>query len=176
MSKIEPGRITRAAIHNEAGEAELRLTAAGNWQLYVRAPREREWRLACSGGFEEGSAIAPQATSPCEPVRLGKLLLDTEARRALVGDAEVRLGAREFELLAALASQPNRVFTKEELLRDVWDFKSLGRTRTVDSHASRLRIKLREAGAGEMVVNCWGVGYRLTDGVELAPASARRAA
>jgi DNA-binding response OmpR family regulator len=53
------------------------------------------------------------------------------------------------------------VFTKEELLRGVWDFRSLGRTRTLDSHASRLRRKLRLAGAGACVVNVWGVGYRL---------------
>jgi DNA-binding response OmpR family regulator len=51
------------------------------------------------------------------------------------------------------------VFTKEELLRDVWDFRSLGRTRTLDSHASRLRRKLDPEHA-RFVVNCWGVGYR----------------
>ena len=54
-----------------------------------------------------------------------------------------------------------RVFTKEQLLREVWGFRSLGRTRTLDSHASRLRRKLAAAGAGSVVVNVWGVGYRL---------------
>jgi len=53
------------------------------------------------------------------------------------------------------------VFTKEELLRDVWGFRSLGRTRTLDSHASRLRRKLVQAGADPCVLNVWGVGYRL---------------
>jgi DNA-binding response OmpR family regulator len=56
-----------------------------------------------------------------------------------------------------------RVFTKEELLRDVWGFRSLGRTRTLDSHASRLRRKLAAAGLAGCVVNVWGVGYRLLD-------------
>jgi DNA-binding response OmpR family regulator len=60
-----------------------------------------------------------------------------------------------------LASEPERVFTKEQLLREVWGYMSLGRTRTLDSHASRLRRKLRQAGAGPCVVNIWGVGYRL---------------
>jgi DNA-binding response OmpR family regulator len=55
------------------------------------------------------------------------------------------------------------VFTKDELLRDVWGFRSKGRTRTLDSHASRLRRKL-DAEGSRYVCNCWGVGYRLLDG------------
>ncbi|MDX6509027.1 MAG: two-component system, OmpR family, phosphate regulon response regulator PhoB, partial [Gaiellaceae bacterium] len=62
-----------------------------------------------------------------------------------------------------LLSEPSRVFTKEELLREVWGFRSLGRTRTLDSHASRLRRKLAATGLGPFVVNSWGVGYRLLD-------------
>jgi DNA-binding response OmpR family regulator len=78
-----------------------------------------------------------------------------------VDGREVELSAKEFALLVKLASGPDRVFTREQLLRDVWGFRSLGRTRTLDSHASRLRRKLAAAGAGEVVVNVWGVGYRL---------------
>jgi DNA-binding response OmpR family regulator len=56
------------------------------------------------------------------------------------------------------------VFTKEELLRDVWGFQLMGSTRTLDSHASRVRRKLMSAGGGRRwIVNVWGVGYRLTD-------------
>jgi len=61
----------------------------------------------------------------------------------------------EFSLLTTLASDPRRVFTKDELLRDVWGFRAPGRTRTVDSHACRLRRKLSEHGA-QAVVNVWG--------------------
>ena len=53
------------------------------------------------------------------------------------------------------------MFTKEGLLLEVWSFRSLGRTRTLDSHASRLRRKLAAAGEGPFVLNVWGVGYRL---------------
>ncbi len=59
--------------------------------------------------------------------------------------------------MRALVAEPTRVFTKEELLRDVWGFRSLGRTRTLDSHASRLRRKL-DPERGRYIVNCWGVG------------------
>ncbi len=66
------------------------------------------------------------------------------------------------ELLLCLAREPERVFTKAELLLDVWGYRVVGRTRTLDSHASRLRRKLREAGSPvELVENVWGVGYRL---------------
>jgi DNA-binding response OmpR family regulator len=84
----------------------------------------------------------------------------------------VALSAKEYELLVKLATQPTRVFTKEELLRDVWGFRSLGRTRTLDSHASRLRRKLGRAGAQDCVLNVWGVGYRLIAGYEESADSA----
>jgi DNA-binding response OmpR family regulator len=73
----------------------------------------------------------------------------------------VHLSAKEFDLLVALAEDTERVFRKDELLRDVWGFRSLGRTRTLDSHASRLRRKLNLNGEAAYVVNVWGVGYRL---------------
>lgn len=74
------------------------------------------------------------------------------------------LSNKEFTLLRRLASEPTRVFTKEELLRDVWGFRSLGTTRTLDSHACRLRLKLGVEG-DRFVLNVWGVGYRLVDPV-----------
>jgi len=94
----------------------------------------------------------------------GEIELDRQTRRVTVAGERVFLAAKEFELLAKLASEPHRVFSKEELLREVWGFRSIGRTRTVDSHASRLRRKLARPGAGPFVINEWGVGYRLLDG------------
>jgi DNA-binding response OmpR family regulator len=63
--------------------------------------------------------------------------------------------------LHALASEPTRVFTKHELLRDVWGFRCQARTRTIDSHVCRLRAKLAAAGDERFIENIWGVGYRL---------------
>jgi DNA-binding response OmpR family regulator len=73
------------------------------------------------------------------------------------------LSKKEFALLRALSGDPTRVFTREELLRGVWGFRSMGMTRTLDSHASRLRKKLARDG-DKFIVNVWGVGYRLLDG------------
>jgi len=94
------------------------------------------------------------------PTRVGLLTIDPATREVRVGDREVELANKEFELLKALASEPQRVFTKDELLRDIWGFETPGRTRTLDSHASRLRRKL-DPERGMYVINCWGVGYRL---------------
>jgi DNA-binding response OmpR family regulator len=94
-------------------------------------------------------------------VELGCLAIDHRSRQVRVHGVPVRLSVREYELAAKLASDPHRVFTKSELLRDVWAIRSGIRTRTVDSHASRLRRKLEDAGAECVVVNAWGVGYRL---------------
>jgi DNA-binding response OmpR family regulator len=99
------------------------------------------------------------------PLRVGEIVIDTARREVRVGGRPVPLANKEFTLLRALACEPSRVFTKEELLRDVWGFRSLGRTRTLDSHASRLRRKL-DPVSGRYVVNCWGVGYRLIDAPE----------
>ncbi len=100
--------------------------------------------------------------SPPERDRLevGDLTIDRAARRVLIRDVPIVLAAKEYDLLVKLAGDPVRVFTKEELLREVWGFRSLGRTRTLDSHASRLRRKLSAAG-GDFVRNVWGVGYSL---------------
>ncbi len=75
----------------------------------------------------------------------------------------VHLAGKEFELLVALAAEPTRVFTKDELLRDVWGYRSFTRTRTLDSHVSRLRQKLERAPGDHFVVNVWGVGYKLVE-------------
>jgi len=99
------------------------------------------------------------------PVRVGDLVVDPSRREARVAGRPVQLANKEFSLLRMLATDPTRVFTKAELLRDVWGFRSLGRTRTLDSHASRLRRKL-DPEHGRYVVNCWGVGYRLIDAPE----------
>jgi DNA-binding response OmpR family regulator len=93
----------------------------------------------------------------------GELVVDRRTRRVTVRDRLVPLSAKEFDLLARLASEPSRVFTKEVLLREVWGFRALGRTRTLESHASRLRRKLNVDENDRYVVNVWGVGYRLLD-------------
>jgi DNA-binding response OmpR family regulator len=95
-------------------------------------------------------------------IRVGELTLDPTTRSVRLGGAPVALSAKEFALLHALAGDPTRVFSKAELLRDVWGYRSPGASRTVDAHACRLRRKLSPPGR-RYVVNVRGVGYRLTE-------------
>jgi DNA-binding response OmpR family regulator len=97
-----------------------------------------------------------------EVLEAGPVRIDTRTRDVRVAGRRIHLSQKEYELLVQLAREPERVFTKAELLYEVWEYRAPARTRTLDSHASRLRRKLREAGTrAALVENVWGVGYRL---------------
>lgn len=96
-------------------------------------------------------------------LRAGHLELDPSSREVFLRGRRVAISQKEFALLQAMIVDPTRVFTKVELLRDIWGFRNMGATRTLDSHACRLRQKLARDG-DLFVVNVWGVGYRLVDG------------
>ena len=112
--------------------------------------RARIRKLARRGGAEGPARI------------VAGLELDAHRRLVAVDGAPVELTRKEFDLLVLLASEPTRIWTKQEILKRVWGWGQPGATRTLDSHACRLRQKLRAAGAGDGVVqNVWAVGYRL---------------
>lgn len=92
-------------------------------------------------------------------LHIGALHIDHAARTVDISGDPVRLSRLEFDLLAKLAEDPERVYTKDELLRAVWGATPTG-SRTLDSHACRLRSRLRDAGAPDTVQNVWGLGYR----------------
>jgi len=96
-------------------------------------------------------------------LRVGPLTVDPVSRQVWVRDRQIQLSNKEFALLRALAAEPTRVFTREDLLRGVWGYEEMCGTRTIDSHASRLRQKLGCDG-DTFIVNVWGVGFRLVDG------------
>ncbi len=96
-------------------------------------------------------------------LRAGEVEVDPASRDVRVGGERVELSQKEFALLRTLIAEPTRVYTKEELLRSIWGYRAMGSTRTLDSHACRLRHKLGVNG-DRYVVNVWGVGYRLIDG------------
>lgn len=99
-----------------------------------------------------------------EAVEVGPLRIDRENRQVTAAGAPVELAANEYDLLLELAANPQRVYTKAELLSAVWGHRAAGRQRLLDSTAVRLRRKLERAAPGaRLVVNVWGVGYRLTD-------------
>jgi DNA-binding response OmpR family regulator len=103
------------------------------------------------------AAAPPRAPALIE---VGHLRIDPLRRVATLAGEPLALRRMEYELLVHLAGDPDRVFSRAELLRTIWGYRSAGSTRTVDTHASRLRNKLRR-GEQQWLVGVWGVGYRL---------------
>ena len=107
-----------------------------------------------------GSARATRVT-------IGPLSIDHASREVRLSGDLVELSKKEYALLCALAKEPTAVRSKDELLREIWGYRSAtGATRTLDSHACRLRNKLRVDG-WSLIQNVWGVGFRLTDSTSL---------
>ena len=93
-------------------------------------------------------------------LEVGELRMDTEGRRVFVSDREINLTAKEFDVLELLVLNPNKVYSRENLLNIVWGYEYPGDVRTVDVHIRRLREKI-EANPSEpkFVHTKWGVGY-----------------
>ena len=93
-------------------------------------------------------------------ISFDKLTVDKQAYDLIVDGKRVDAPPKEIELLYFLASNPNRVFTRAQLLDDVWGFDYFGDTRTVDVHVKRLREKLEGVSAQWSLKTVWGVGYK----------------
>lgn len=107
-------------------------------------------------------AVLRRAAGPTnnQVLQVGPLTIDSRAHSATLHGTCLALRQMEYDLLIHLASEPTRVFRKSEILRTIWGYPEPNRTRTLDSHASRLRSKLNAIG-GRWVINVRGVGYRL---------------
>jgi DNA-binding response OmpR family regulator len=95
-------------------------------------------------------------------LRVAGLDIDPAGRSVRLRGKPIALSQKEFALLRTLASEPARVWSKDELMRVVWGVRARCASRTLDSHACRLRRKLAVDG-DRFVINVWGVGYRLLD-------------
>jgi DNA-binding response OmpR family regulator len=94
-----------------------------------------------------------------DEIRHGDLLINSGRREVLVGDTEIQLAPKEFDLLWELLDHRGLVLTRDQLLERVWGYTFAGDTRTVDVHVRQLRRKLGEASP---IVTVWGVGYKVT--------------
>jgi DNA-binding response OmpR family regulator len=163
VPRINPGCFTRAIVEGEAGEIEARLSRYGNWMVHLRRPGETEWRLACSGDMENGVLVGKPSVPGEDAIAFGSLTVDRATRLVRVGDQQITLSKKEFALLLTLVGDPYRAFGKRELTMLVWGWDTNGRTRTLETHVSRLRRKLMAAGAEGLVVNIRAFGYRLAE-------------
>jgi DNA-binding response OmpR family regulator len=156
--RIDPALPVIVLLGEEGDWAPLRAFEAG-CDDFVRKPL----------GYLELRARISAVLRRCDrgrgrrPRRVGAVAIDHAGREVRCAGQRVELSRMEWALLTHLAGDPLRAFTKRELLRDVWGYKAEGSTRTLDTHAGRLRRKLERAGAPGYVLNCRGVGYRLVD-------------
>lgn len=118
--------------------------------LRIKALLRRSTELAV-GAFHRGDSITVPG-----------LVIQAESRKVIIEGQEVNLTPLEFDLLSYLAKQQGRVFTREQLLQNVWGYDYFGDLRTVDTHIKRLREKLAKhsAQATEYIATVWGVGYK----------------
>ncbi len=96
-----------------------------------------------------------------EIIEIRGLKIDKDARRVWVDGEEKQFTTKEFDLLTFLAQNPNRVFTKDELFREIWDMESIGDIATVTVHIKKIREKIEKSTSKpEYIETIWGVGYR----------------
>ena len=106
--------------------------------------------------------VSPPPEAELEPIEHGELRIDPGSRTVTLAGEELALTQREFDLLAFLAANPGRVFTRDQLMETVWEYPFFTDTSTVTVHVRRLRAKLGDDPAEpRFIETVWGVGYRL---------------
>ncbi len=112
----------------------------------------------------EAMGSQPAAEESAEQIQCGELLIDTERRQVSVGENNIELTAREFDLLLYFARHPGRVYSRVQLLDQVWGYGHEGYEHTVNSHINRLRSKIESDPAKpRYVLTVWGVGYKFNE-------------
>ncbi len=110
------------------------------------------------------SAPSSDGVSDETPIVRGKLRIDPIRREVTIGERQVELTPKEFDLVRLFASNPGRVFPRKYLLEKIWDYSYEGYDRTIDSHINRLRSKIEDNPENpQMVLTVWGIGYKFTD-------------
>lgn len=127
------------------------------------SPREIIYRVKAILRRSSATAYLTKEITPSNNIVFPHLLIEHDAHRVSAGGHEISLTPKEYELLHYLASSPDKVFSREELLKDVWNYEFFGDLRTVDTHVKRLREKLNKVSpeAASMITTVWGVGYKL---------------
>ncbi|MDQ0188449.1 response regulator transcription factor [Alicyclobacillus cycloheptanicus] len=168
------GRDVCAQIRQHQDTPIIILTAAGDemnrihgFELgaddYVVKPfSPRELIMRVKALLKRAGEVEFNRTDLQQVLTFPGLSVHIDARRVEVGDREVNLTPKEFDLLVYMAQRPDKVFNREELLRDVWNYQFYGDQRTVDTHIKRLREKLGQASeeVSRYIVTVWGVGYK----------------
>jgi two-component system response regulator ResD len=168
------GRDVCAQLRQESDMPIIMLTAAGDetqriqgFELgaddYVVKPfSPRELVMRVKALLKRTGETDFSKTDMQQVLTFPDLAIHIDARRVEVSEEEINLTPKEFDLLVYMAQRPDKVFSREELLRDVWNYQFYGDQRTVDTHIKRLREKLGQVSniVSQYIVTVWGVGYK----------------
>ena len=164
--KLRERKATPVIMLTAKGEEGNRVQGfeVGADDYIVKPFSPREVVLRVKALLRRSSATKYLETSPetNDVLVFPHLSIDKDAHRVMVHNTEVNLTPKEYELLYYLAKTPDKVFDREELLKEVWEYEFFGDLRTVDTHVKRLREKLNRVSedAAKMIVTVWGVGYK----------------
>ena len=170
MMPVMDGWAVCRAIRAESTTPVIMLTAKGETDDkvaglkqgaddYITKPFEMKEVLArIEAVLRRTSGVTAEKKS--RRLTFDKLVIDMDSFELIVDGKKVDTPPKEMELLFYLASSPNRVYTRNQLLDEVWGFDYFGDSRTVDVHVKRLREKLENVDAGWSLKTVWGVGYK----------------
>jgi two-component system response regulator ResD len=155
--------IMLTAKGEEANRVQGFEVGADDYVVKPFSPREVIYRVKAILRRSSATAFLKKDENSSNNIVFPHLVIEHDAHRVLAGGQEVSLTPKEYELLHYLASSPDKVFSREELLKDVWNYEFFGDLRTVDTHVKRLREKLNRVSpeAAAMITTVWGVGYKL---------------
>lgn len=155
--------IMLTARGEEANRVEGFEAGTDDYVVKPFSPRELVHRVKAVLRRASATAFLTTDTETHNVIVFPDLTIDHDAHEVKAGGKNIPLTPKEYELLHYLAKSPDKVFTRETLLRDVWNYEFFGDLRTVDTHVKRLREKLNRASskAALMITTVWGVGYKL---------------
>lgn len=166
--KIREQKATPIIMLTAKGEETNRVNGfeagADDYVVKPFSPREVVFRVKAILRRSSATAFLKTDTVSSHSILVfPELTIDHDAHKVTANGVEVNLTPKEYELLHYLALSPDKVFTREELLKDVWHYDFFGDLRTVDTHIKRLREKLNKVSpdAAQMISTVWGVGYKL---------------
>ncbi|MFC5650855.1 response regulator transcription factor [Paenibacillus solisilvae] len=166
-SRLRQVKATPVIMLTAKGEEMNRVqgfeVGADDYVVKPFSPREVIYRVKAILRRSSATAFLSKEALTSNNIVFPHLIIEHDAHRVMAGGQEVSLTPKEYELLHYLAISPDKVFSREELLKDVWNYEFFGDLRTVDTHVKRLREKLNKVSpeAAAMITTVWGVGYKL---------------
>lgn len=165
-TKLRERKATPVIMLTAKGEESNRVqgfeVGADDYIVKPFSPREVVLRVKALLRRSSSTKYLKTDTDSHDVIVYPHLTIDKDAHRVIADGVQVNLTPKEYELLYYLAKTPDKVFDREELLKEVWEYEFFGDLRTVDTHVKRLREKLSKVSedAAKMIVTVWGIGYK----------------